>query len=79
MKSRVGLAALLVGIGILGQTVAAQKTTPNPVAQALEKEIKRAFDLLKQKGDPAPYFISYAVRENESLDIEAAFGALRSS
>jgi TldD protein len=79
MKSRVGLAALLVGIGILGQTEAAQKTSPNPVAQALEKEIKRAFDLLKQKGDPAPYFISYAVRENESLDIEAAFGALRSS
>src|SRR6185436_10447351 len=52
---------------------------PNPVGQALEQEMKRAFEFLKAKGDPAPYFISYSVRENESVDIGASLGALTSS
>jgi TldD protein len=46
---------------------------------ALEQEMKRAFEMLKQKGDPAPYFISYSVRENQSVDIETSLGALRFS
>jgi predicted Zn-dependent protease len=46
---------------------------------ALEQEMKRAFEMLKQKGDPAPYFISYSVRENQSVDIQTALGALRES
>jgi predicted Zn-dependent protease len=41
--------------------------------------MKRAFELLKQKGDPAPYFISYSVRESASVDIEASLGALRTT
>jgi predicted Zn-dependent protease len=49
------------------------------VLQALDEELKRAFELLKQKGDPAPYFIGYSVNEMESVDIEASLGALRSS
>src|SRR5437870_1992390 len=79
MKRFVAVMALLLGIGILVPTAFAQKATPGPVTQALEQEMKRAFDLLKQKGNPAPYFISYSVRENESVDIEASLGALRSS
>ncbi|HEY2383603.1 MAG TPA: metallopeptidase TldD-related protein, partial [Terriglobia bacterium] len=38
-----------------------------------------AFESLKQKGNPAPYFISYSVRENQSVDIEASLGALQNS
>src|SRR5947208_17168815 len=79
MKRLTTVAALLVAIGNLGHTAFAQKVTPGPVTQALEQEMKRAFDLLKQKGNPAPYFISYSVRENESVDIEASLGALRAS
>jgi hypothetical protein len=56
-----------------------QSSGPSPVTQALETELKRAFELLRQKGDPAPYFISYSVRENDSVDIEASLGALRTS
>src|SRR2546422_4213599 len=56
-----------------------QSSTPGPVLQALEHEMKRAFEVLKQKGDPSPYFISYSVRENSSFNIESSLGALRSS
>ncbi len=79
MKKLSALAATLIGLAIFSQLASAQRTAPNSVSQALEQEMKRAFDLLKQKGNPAPYFISYSVRENQSVDIEASLGALRSA
>jgi len=69
----------LVMLVLIHHSALAQRSTPSPVSQALEQEMKRAFDLLKQKGNPAPYFISYSVRENESVDIEASLGALTNS
>jgi len=78
MKKLSAIAALLA-IGFLANPAFTQKSTPNPVLQALQLEMKRAFGVLKQKGDPSPYFISYSVRENSSVDIEASLGALRSS
>jgi TldD protein len=72
--------APLLGFAIFAPTaIIAQRSGPTPVSQALEQEMKRAFDLLKQKGNPAPYFISYSVQENQSVDIEASLGALRST
>jgi len=79
MKRFIAVLALLLGIGILSHTVFGQKAAPSPVTQALEQEVKRAFDLLQQRGNPAPYFISYSVKENESVNIEASLGALSSS
>jgi predicted Zn-dependent protease len=69
----------LVMLVLIHHSALAQRSTPSPVSQALEQEMKRAFDLLKQNGNPAPYFISYSVRENESVDIEASLGALTNS
>src|SRR4051812_41067310 len=79
MKKSVALVALCLSAALLTHTVLAQRPTASPVSQALELEMGRAFQMLKQKGNPAPYFISYSVRENDSLDIEASLGALRSS
>src|SRR5262245_5712081 len=79
MKRFLAVTAILLGLAILSHSVFAQKSVPGPVSQALEQEMKRAFSLLQQKGNPAPYFISYAVRENESVEVEASLGALRSS
>src|SRR6266705_939354 len=79
MKTFVPILAALTCISLLMPPATAQKTTPSPILQALDEEVKRAFDLLKQKGDPAPYFISYSVNEVESVDIDASLGALRSS
>ena len=79
MKRYLAVVALLVGTRILTHTASAQRANSSPVTQALEQEMRRAFDLLKQKGNPAPYFISYSVRESQSIDIEASLGALRTS
>ena len=79
MKRVLALLALLAGVSILTHSAFAQKSIPSPVTQALEQEMKRAFALLQQKGSPPPYFISYSVRESESIDIETSHGALRSS
>src|SRR5262245_13773924 len=83
MKRLFAVTAWLVGIAFASGSVLAQRTAPvpapAPVSQALEQEIKRAFDLLRQKGDPVPYFIGYSVRENDSVDMEASLGALRTS
>src|SRR5215813_6496470 len=79
MKKSVAVIALILAVALLTHTVLAQKPSPSPVSQALELEMARAFQVLKQKGNPAPYFLSYSVRENDSLDIEASLGSLRSS
>jgi TldD protein len=75
---RYGVIASLV---LLIQTaVFAQKPAPASVlSRALEAEMKNAMDVLKQKGNPAPYFIGYEVNDIRSLDVEASLGALRSS
>jgi TldD protein len=79
MKRVFAVAACLLGFIALARPAFAQKPGSTPVMQALEQEIKRAFDLLKEKGNPAPYFISYSVKENDGVEIEASRGALRNS
>src|SRR5262252_174338 len=79
MKKPLAVIALIMTVALITHTVLAQKPSPSPVSQALELEMSRAFQLLKERGNPAPYFISYSVRENDSIDIEASLGSLRSS
>src|SRR5437762_9574183 len=76
MKKLLVIAAVL---GFSARNLFPQRSSPGPVLQALEGEMKRAFEVLQQKGDPSPYFISYSVRENNSFNIESSLGALRSS
>jgi predicted Zn-dependent protease len=49
-----------------------------PLADLLAAELRRNFDGLKAKADPAPYFLSYAVTERETEAVSAALGALQS-
>lgn len=77
MKKTLGIVLALPLIGLLTQ--AAQRPAGGPVLQALQEEMTRASQLLRQKGDPPPYFISYSVNEIQSTEIEASLGALRSS
>jgi TldD protein len=44
----------------------------------LSSELQRNFEVLKAKGEPAPYFLSYEVTEVESRVVSATFGALQS-
>jgi len=42
----------------------------------LQDELKREFDVLKTKADPAPYFMAYEVTEEQSDSVSASLGAL---
>ncbi len=59
--------------------VFAQTGEKNLIIKALEEEQKRAFLLLKQNGNPPPYYLGYQVSEVNSTTISASFGAIRSS
>jgi TldD protein len=49
------------------------------LTQILADELQRNFTVLKQKADPAPYFMAYEVTEEESQAISASLGALQGS
>jgi predicted Zn-dependent protease len=78
MKRSFAIPALLSSL-LLTSLASAQNSASSPVVQALEQEMKRVFEVLGQRGDPAPYFINFSVRENESVNIESSRGALRAS
>jgi len=48
------------------------------VLAVLSEELDRNFTALKQKADPAPYFMSYAVTDEDYSVVSASFGAITS-
>jgi TldD protein len=48
----------------------------SPLTKILSEELDRNFNVLKQKGDPPPYFMGYAVTDVEVDRVEASQGAL---
>ena len=50
--------------------------TKNVLLQAITDEMNRSFKVLKEKGDPPPYFLSFRVTDTKSTVISAAHGAL---
>ena len=64
-------------ICLLGQATLAQ--TSSIVLRAVTEEMHRAFGILKEKGDPPPYFLSYRVTDLEVTTISASHGALMSN
>jgi predicted Zn-dependent protease len=79
MKRYLGWLVVLICSGTLQQAAVGQNTAANTVGRAIEEEMQRAMALLKQKGDPPPYFMSYQVHDNRSQSIVASLGALQSS
>jgi TldD protein len=45
----------------------------------LSQELTRNFNTLKEKADPPPYFLSYAITEEDFALVSASFGAITSS
>ena len=56
------------------QQTAAQQ--PGGLLGILGEELNRNFEVLKQKADPAPYFLGYSVVESENSVMGASMGAL---
>jgi TldD protein len=75
--------ALMAGLIVLVTAAQAQgqaqsKSQNSPLISCLTEELDRNFAALKQKSDPAPYFLSYAVTNTESFAASASLGALQS-
>ena len=66
---RIVLAAVLLSSGAWAQS---------PLVKILADELDRNFSVLKQKGDPAPYFMGYAVTDIEADQLVASQGSLQS-
>jgi hypothetical protein len=48
---------------------------PDGLLEVLQEELARNLEGLRRE-DPAPYFLSYSVRDVTSLNVSAAFGAI---
>ena len=62
-----------VAIGLIAAIACAQ---PPPLLKVLNEELERNFRILKEKSDPAPYFLAYSVTEQESYVISGTLGIL---
>jgi predicted Zn-dependent protease len=49
----------------------------SPLLNILKEELDRNFSILKQKADPAPYYIAYSVMDEQTEIISANAGTLR--
>jgi predicted Zn-dependent protease len=47
--------------------------------QILREELSRSFGILKEKADPAPFFLSYSVHDQHTYGISATLGSLVSA
>ncbi len=55
---------------------AAGQQASTALLDVMVSELDRNFRVLKEKADPAPYFLSYAITEDESAVVSATMGAL---
>ncbi len=70
-------ALLLCGWTGAGWAMGAALVEKSPVLRAMEEELRRSRAGFKEKGAPAPYFLSYHVTEQDSLSLSTSRGALR--
>jgi predicted Zn-dependent protease len=79
-RSITGLALSIIGFIIISQAVAAQQAAQKSVVlTALEQELERVTGILKEKAEPAPYFLSWTVTETQYAAISATRGALQNN
>ncbi len=71
-----GFLAILATLLWAGAATPQPNPVDAPLLDILEKELRRNFEALREKADPKPYFISYAVTEQESWGVSASLGAI---
>ncbi len=79
MKEKIisSLLVLILNLGVFTTlSIGQAKQTKNVLLQAITDEMNRSYKILKEKGDPPPYFLSYRVTDTKSTTISAAHGAL---
>jgi predicted Zn-dependent protease len=64
---------------LLAAAASAAAAQPPVLLDAMSQELNRNFSILKEKADPAPYFLSYEVTEQEYRTVTASLGSLTSN
>ncbi len=67
---------LLLRTALLGACASLAFAETPPLIRILSDELDRNFRILKEKADPAPYYIAYEVTEREAAGVSATLGAL---
>jgi predicted Zn-dependent protease len=62
-----------------GASPAVESSRESVLLRAMQEELNRSLAGFKSKGDPAPYFLSYGVTEEHSVEISASYGAIKTS
>lgn len=68
------IARRIAVLALAACAVPAQQTSA--ILKILDEELARNFTILKQKADPPPYFISYAVVDEETSVVATSLGAI---
>jgi len=71
--------AVACGLALGFGSIATTQPPSSPLIEILQGELNRNFQGLREKGDPAPYFISYSVTEEQAEMLAASMGSLQSS
>src|SRR5579871_6329666 len=69
---------LAVAALAFGQSANHAETASHVVLDTMAQELQRNFDALKQKADPAPYFLSYEITDQDTHSVSASLGVLDS-
>jgi TldD protein len=69
----------LIRIAVLGLCASFCFAQAPALSAILGEELNRNFQILKEKADPPPYFMSYTVTEQEACSVTATLGALQGS
>jgi TldD protein len=64
---------------LLLAAVTAASAQPSFLLDTLTQELNRNFSVLKQKGEPPPYFLSYEVTESEYRGVSGTLGTIEST
>ncbi len=70
--------AAFAGAGISASPGSSGPAKPDPALAAMEQELERSMKVLA-KTDPAPYFISYTIDEQQRAEVQGSNGALLNS
>jgi TldD protein len=72
------LVKVLQTAALLAVSATAFGAEDHVVLNTMNEELQRNFQALKQKADPAPYFLSYEITEQQTDELGASLGVLNS-
>jgi predicted Zn-dependent protease len=71
--------SVLSRFALLVAAASAAGAQPGVLLDAMSQELNRNFGVLKEKADPAPYFLSYEVTDEDYRTISASLGSVTSN